>query len=134
MPFTYCERTGPGLCDEPLNAVTNAAFLVAAWAVWRLARRRCALDAGIRVLIGLLIASLVNIFIHSSGLGFAISVIGVFIFVGLTAYDTQNIKENFSETWGQESNGKLAVMGALRLYLDFINLFMMLLRLMGNRR
>ncbi len=56
MPFTYCERTGPGLCDEPLNAVTNAAFLVAAWAVWRLARRRCALDAGIRVLIGLLIA------------------------------------------------------------------------------
>jgi FtsH-binding integral membrane protein len=85
-------------------------------------------------LFGIIIASLVNIFVHSSGLGFAISVIGVFIFVGLTAYDTQNIKENFSESWGQESNGKLAVMGALRLYLDFINLFMMLLRLMGNRR
>ena len=56
------------------------------------------------------------------------------IFVGLTAYDTQKIKETFSESWGAESNGKLAVMGALNLYLDFINLFMMLLRLMGNRR
>ena len=85
-------------------------------------------------LFGIIIASLVNIFVHSSGLGFAISVIGVFIFVGLTAYDTQRIKENFSESWGVESNGKLAVMGALNLYLDFINLFMMLLRLMGNRR
>jgi FtsH-binding integral membrane protein len=85
-------------------------------------------------LFGIIIAGLVNIFVHSSGLGFAISVIGVFIFVGLTAYDTQRIKENFSESWGAESNGKLAVMGALNLYLDFINLFMMLLRLMGNRR
>ena len=56
------------------------------------------------------------------------------VFVGLTAYDTQKIKENFSESWGAESNGKLALMGALNLYLDFINLFMMLLRLMGNRR
>lgn len=55
MTFTYCERTGPGLCDEPLNAVTNAAFLVAAWAVWRLARRRHALHADIWVLIGLLV-------------------------------------------------------------------------------
>ena len=85
-------------------------------------------------LFGIIIASLVNLFLHSSGLGFAISAIGVLIFVGLTAYDTQNIKETFSESWGAESNGKLAVMGALRLYLDFINLFMMLLRLMGNRR
>ena len=85
-------------------------------------------------LFGIIIASLVNIFVHSPGMSFAISVIGVIIFVGLTAYDTQKIKENFSESWGAESNGKLAVMGALNLYLDFINLFMMLLRLMGNRR
>jgi len=85
-------------------------------------------------LFGIIIASLVNLFVHSSGLGFAISAIGVLIFTGLTAYDTQYIKENFSESWGSESNGKLAVMGALRLYLDFINLFLSLLRLMGNRR
>ncbi len=85
-------------------------------------------------LFGIIIASLVNIFVHSPGMNFAISVIGVLIFTGLTAYDTQKIKENYSESWGAESNGKLAVMGALNLYLDFINLFMMLLRLMGNRR
>ena len=85
-------------------------------------------------LFGIIIASLVNFFVHSPGMNFAISVIGVLIFVGLTAYDTQKIKENYSESWGAESNGKLAVMGALNLYLDFINLFMMLLRLMGNRR
>jgi FtsH-binding integral membrane protein len=85
-------------------------------------------------LFGIIIAGLVNIFVHSPGLSFAISALGVLIFTGLTAYDTQNIKENFSESWGYESNGKLAVMGALRLYLDFINLFLSLLRLMGNRR
>jgi FtsH-binding integral membrane protein len=85
-------------------------------------------------LFGIIIASLVNLFVHSPGMSFAISVIGVIIFVGLTAYDTQKIKENFSESWGAESNGKLAIMGALNLYLDFINLFLMLLRLMGNRR
>src|ERR1700761_5473446 len=75
-------------------------------------------------LFGIIIASLVNIFLHSSGLSFAISALGVLIFVGLTAYDTQNIKETYSESWGHEANGKLALMGALRLYLDFINLFM----------
>jgi FtsH-binding integral membrane protein len=85
-------------------------------------------------LIGIILAGLVNIFLHSAGLSFAISALGVLIFVGLTAYDTQNIKETYSESWGYESNGKLAVMGALRLYLDFINLFLSLLRLMGNRR
>jgi len=85
-------------------------------------------------LFGIIIAALVNLFVHSSGLSFAISALGVLIFTGLTAYDTQKIKETFSESWGNESNGKLALMGALRLYLDFINLFMSLLRLMGNRR
>ena len=84
-------------------------------------------------LIGLIIASLVNIFMQSSMLEFAISAIGVLIFVGLTAYDTQKIKENYSEGYGADVLAKNAIMGALSLYLDFINLFMMLLRLFGNR-
>ena len=84
-------------------------------------------------LIGLIIASIVNIFMQSSMLEFAISAVGVLIFVGLTAYDTQRIKENYSESHGADVLQKTAVMGALSLYLDFINLFMMLLRLFGNR-
>jgi FtsH-binding integral membrane protein len=85
-------------------------------------------------LIGIVIAGLVNIFLQSSALQFAVSVIGVVVFTGLTAWDTQNIKEAYSESYGEESNSKMAVMGALSLYLNFINLFMMLLRLMGNQR
>lgn len=84
-------------------------------------------------LIGLIIASVVNMFMASSALAFGISVIGVLIFVGLTAYDTQKIKEDYLESDGTEVMGKKAIMGALRLYLDFINLFLMLLRLLGNR-
>ena len=84
-------------------------------------------------LIGIIIASIVNIFMASSMLDFAISVIGVLIFTGLTAYDTQKIKEAYVESIGHEGLGKIAIMGALTLYLDFINLFMMLLRLFGNR-
>jgi uncharacterized protein len=84
-------------------------------------------------LIGLIIAMVVNIFMQSSMLEFAISAIGVLIFVGLTAYDTQKIKESYSESHGTEVLAKGAIMGALRLYLDFINLFLMLLRLFGNR-
>ncbi|MGB3335711.1 MAG: Bax inhibitor-1/YccA family protein [Devosia sp.] len=84
-------------------------------------------------LIGLIIASVVNIFMQSSMLEFAISAVGVLIFVGLTAYDTQKIKEGYNEAHGAELLAKGAIMGALSLYLDFINLFMMLLRLFGNR-
>ncbi len=87
-------------------------------------------------LIGIIIASIVNIFIASSALQFAISVIGVIVFVGLTAYDTQSIKQQYYELQyadGQTAS-KTAIMGALRLYLDFINLFMMLLQLLGVRR
>ena len=84
-------------------------------------------------LIGIIIASIVNIFLHSSGLSFAVSIIGVLVFAGLTAYDTQQIKEMYVSSDGGEIAGKKAVMGALRLYLDFINLFLMLLRLLGNR-
>jgi hypothetical protein len=84
-------------------------------------------------LIGLIVASIVNIFLGSSMLEFAISVLGVLIFTGLTAYDTQKIKEMYFEGDGAEATGKKAIMGALALYLDFINLFLMLLRLFGNR-
>ena len=85
-------------------------------------------------LIGIIIASLVNIFLASSALQFAISVIGVIVFVGLTAYDTQQIKDMYFENDDDQTAGKKAIMGALRLYLDFINLFMMLLQLFGARR
>jgi uncharacterized protein len=85
-------------------------------------------------LFGLIIASLVNIWIKSSGVGFAISVLGVGIFAGLTAYDTQTIKEMYYEGDDRTTTGRKAIMGALNLYMDFINLFLMLLRLMGDRR
>lgn len=85
-------------------------------------------------LIGIIIASLVNLFIGSTALQFAVSVIGVLIFAGLTAYDTQQIKEMYSVNEDGSVTGRKAVMGALRLYLDFINLFMLLLQLFGNRR
>ena len=84
-------------------------------------------------LIGIVIATLVNLFVGSSALQFAISIIGVLVFTGLTAYDTQTIKEQYAESFGQESNTKLAVWGALSLYLDFINIFQLLLSLTGQR-
>ncbi|AFL54259.1 FtsH-binding integral membrane protein [Sinorhizobium fredii] len=84
-------------------------------------------------LFGLIIASIVNIFLASSALGFAISVIGVLVFAGLTAYDTQKIKEMYFEADDVAVAGRKAIMGALTLYLDFINLFMFLLQFMGNK-
>ena len=85
-------------------------------------------------LIGIIIASLVNLFLKSSMMDFVISILGVLIFVGLTAYDTQKIKNMYAVIDSGEMIGKKAVMGALTLYLDFINLFIMLLRLFGQRR
>ena len=85
-------------------------------------------------LIGIIIASLVNIFLKSSMMYFIISIIGVLVFVGLTAYDTQKIKNMYLASDSGELMGKKAVMGALTLYLDFINLFIMLLILFGQRR
>ena len=85
-------------------------------------------------LIGIIIAMVVNLFLQSSALNFAVSVIGVLVFVGLTAYDTQKIKEMYIESDGAAVMTKKAIMGALNLYLDFINLFMMLLRLRGSMR
>lgn len=88
-------------------------------------------------LVGLIVASIVNILLASSALAFAISVIGVLIFAGLTAWDTQNIKNTYIQHamhGDQEWLGKAAVMGALNLYMDFINLFMFLLQFMGQQR
>ena len=85
-------------------------------------------------LIGIVIASVVNIFLASSALSFGISIVGVLVFVGLTAWDTQKIKESYNASYGTDVLAKNAIMGALSLYLDFINLFMMLLRLFGNQR
>ena len=84
--------------------------------------------------IGIVLASLVNIFLSSSALQFAISVIGVLLFTGLTAYDTQRIKEVYATGATGGDLAKTALMGALTLYLDFINLFVMMLQLTGDRR
>jgi uncharacterized protein len=86
--------------------------------------------------IGIVIASVVNAFLQSTGLQFAVSVLAVLIFTGLTAYDTQQLKDNYSyyASGGEETLGRSAISGALNLYLDFINIFIALLQLFGDRR
>ncbi len=86
--------------------------------------------------IGLIVASVVNIFLQSDAISFAVSALGVLIFAGLTAYDTQNIKNTYIQMASQGDSdwlGKAAIMGALNLYMDFLNMFMFLLQFMGNR-
>src|SRR6476469_7359321 len=83
-------------------------------------------------LVGIILASLVNLFVHSSGMSFIISIAGVLIFSGLIAYDTQKIKEQYSEAHGTEMAEKSAIFGALSLYLDFVNLFQFLMSFMGQ--
>lgn len=85
-------------------------------------------------LIGLIVASVVNLFLSSTGLQFVISVAGVLIFAGLTAYDTQSIKQLYLASDSSETAAKKSIMGALRLYLDFLNLFIFLLQFLGERR
>jgi FtsH-binding integral membrane protein len=88
-------------------------------------------------LIGIVIASLVNLFLRSDGMSFIISIIGVLLFTGLTAYDTQKIKrmsDYYGDGVGEENYIRLSILGALKLYLDFINLFLFMLRLLGNRK
>jgi FtsH-binding integral membrane protein len=84
--------------------------------------------------VGLIIASVINMFVQSPGLMWAISFLGVLIFAGLTAYDTQRLKVSYYTMRGTEWAGKMVVLGALSLYLDFINMFLFLLRFMGNSR
>jgi len=85
-------------------------------------------------LVGLILASIVNIFVNSGAMAFIISVIGVLVFAGFTAYDTQAIKEMYDEMDDSTITGRKAVMGALKLYLDFLNLFLFILQLLGDRR
>jgi len=85
-------------------------------------------------LVGILIASVINLFLQSPGLAWGISFLGVLIFAGLTAYDTQRLKEQYAYVAGSEMAGKVVVLGALTLYLDFINMFTFLLQFMGDRR
>jgi FtsH-binding integral membrane protein len=85
-------------------------------------------------LIGIIIASLVNLFLASSTLDFVISYVGVIVFVGLTAYDNQAIRAMLSQAANETTVSKMAIIGALKLYLDFLNLFLMLLRILGDRR
>ena len=84
--------------------------------------------------VGLLVAMLVNLFLQSGTMALAISAIGVLLFAGLTAYDTQRIKSIYFQVAGSDMQGKVVIMGALSLYLDFINMFQFLLSFMGNRR
>jgi uncharacterized protein len=114
------------------QAFFTAAGMFAAMSVYGYVTKRDLTSVGSFMfmgLIGIIICSVINIFLKSSALGFAISFIGVFIFLGLTAYDTQKLK---AYATAPELRENLAVYGALALYLDFINLFLMLLRLFGG--
>ncbi len=85
-------------------------------------------------LVGIIVASLINLFMRSDAMSFVISVAGVLIFAGLTAYDTQKIKSMYVHVAGTDMEGKVVIMGALNLYLDFINMFLFILRLFGSSR
>jgi uncharacterized protein len=114
-----------------------AASMFLAMSIWGYTTKRDLTGMGSFLfmgLIGIVLASVVNIFLGSPGLQFAISIIGVIVFTGLTAWDTQQIKEMYWAGDGTIVAGKKAVMGALRLYLDFLNLFLMLLQFAGVRR
>jgi uncharacterized protein len=84
--------------------------------------------------VGILIAMIANMFIQSSGLQLAINILGVLIFAGLTAYDTQRLKELYYDVQGSAMVGKTAILGALTMYLNFINLFQFMLQFLGDRR
>ncbi|MBB6125082.1 Bax inhibitor-1/YccA family protein [Sphingobium subterraneum] len=112
------------------------AIMFLAMSVWGYTTKRDLSRFGsflIMGVIGVVIASLINLFLQSSALQFAVSIIGVLVFTGLTAWDTQNIKSQYAAHLGHETNSKLAVFGALSLYLNFVNIFQLLLNLTGER-
>ena len=114
--------------------ITSGAF--AALSLWGYTTKKDLSGIGtflIMGLFGLIIASLVNIFLQSGPMQFVISIVGVLVFAGLTAYDTQKIKSMYFHVAGTDFVGKSVVMGALSLYLDFVNMFTFLLQLFGNR-
>ena len=143
--FAYAALVGLSLSTIFLvyteTSITRVFFISAATfgalSLWGYTTRRDLSGLGTFLfmgLIGIVISSLVNLFLRSSGLDWIISVVGVGVFAGLTAYDTQRIKGMYDPRDDITSAGRKAVMGALSLYLDFINLFMMLLQLFGTRR
>ncbi len=118
-----------------VQAFATAALMFGAMSVYGMVTKRDLTSWGsffFMGLIGIVICSIVNIFLRSSGLSFVIGIVGVFVFIGLTAWDTQKIKAYATVTGPMRDN--IAVYGALSLYLDFINLFLMLLRIFGDRR
>jgi FtsH-binding integral membrane protein len=121
-----------------VRAFFITAILFGSMSIWGYASKRDLTGMGhfmMMGLFGIIIASFVNLFMWSSGLNFIISILSVIIFTGLTAYDTQKIKSFYYQTSANaEAAGKYAVMGALTLYLDFINLFIQMLRFFGDRR
>jgi len=123
------------------DSIARAFFITAAtfgsMSLWGYTTKRDLTGMGAFLMMGvmgLFIAILVNLFLNSSGLEWITSVLGVGIFTGLAAYDVQRIKRTYAESWGTEANDKLAVFGALSLYLNFINAFQFMLQLTGVRR
>jgi FtsH-binding integral membrane protein len=134
LSLTHIFITFTGTSIARVFFITAATF--AAMSLWGYTTKRDLTGFGqflFMGLIGIIIAMVVNIFIASTMMHFVISVLGVLVFAGLTMYDTQQIKEMYYELDSSEVAGKKAIMGALRLYLDFINLFIMLLHLFGQR-
>lgn len=136
LSLTYIFLLYTGTSIARVFFITAATF--GAMSLWGYTTKRDLSGMGSFLMMGLfgiIIASIVNIFLQSSMMHFMISIIGVGIFVGLTAYDTQRLKSVYYQVAGNgEAMAKASIMGALNLYLDFINLFIMLLRLMGERR
>lgn len=134
ISFIFVAYTGVSIAQTFL--ITAIAFLGLSLYGYTTKKNLSAMGSFLMMgLIGLIVASIVNIFMASSALSFAISVVGVLIFAGLTAYDTQNIKNTYLQLAQTDSDfmGKAAILGALQLYLDFLNLFMFLLQFLGNR-
>jgi FtsH-binding integral membrane protein len=133
MASIFLIYTGASIAE--VFFITSATFL--AMSLWGYTTKRDLSGFGhflMMGLIGIIIAMVVNIFLQSPAVYFAISIIGVLVFTGLTAWDTQRIKEMYWDGDSAEIAGKKSIMGALALYLDFINLFLMLMQLMGQRR
>ncbi|MGA3304435.1 MAG: Bax inhibitor-1/YccA family protein [Stellaceae bacterium] len=133
MASIFLVYTGASIAE--VFFITSATFL--AMSLWGYTTKRDLSGVGhflMMGLIGIIIAMVVNIFLQSPAVYFAISIIGVLVFTGLTAWDTQRIKEMYWDGDSTEIAGKKSIMGALALYLDFINLFLMLMQLMGQRR
>jgi uncharacterized protein len=143
--WTFCGVMGLSMASIFIaltgEDITSAFFITAAdfaaMSLWGYTTKKDLTGVGAFLMMGvmgLFIASFINLFMGSSGMQWVVSIMGVAIFTGLTAYDVQRIKQTYAASWGEDANHKLAVVGALGLYLNFINAFQFLLSLMGGRR